>query len=347
MAKKYIIYRKFAFTLPPRQVTAVSKMLNYAGIPTSPEIWVGSKLVLALLAGIIGALIPFTIFRFAGVFGLSFTDATTSDVILMLGMSFATGALLFATVAILFYLHLYYIIHDRTHRVEAILPDFLLMVAANLRAGLTPFSALQVAARPEFGPLEAEVRIISSRSMGTESFTDALRKLTDRVDSNVLRRTINFFENGLKSGGKLAQLLETSADEIREMDELKREMMLNTKTYAIFLIFILIFGLPLLLAISTEFLGTFTKIQSQLSTDDLKGVSAISAPKISIDVGFINQMAGVIIIGTSILISILVGVISEGKILYGLKYAVPLSIASGTMFMICKMMIGGFIGQLI
>lgn len=346
-ASRIIVHRKFAFTLAKPHIDRISKLLSYAGIDAPSEIWIGSRLLISVLFAAIGFLLPLSVLRFAGIFGPIAESLTASAIIYMLTLSIGLAVVFFYAAAFIMYLHLYYIIHDRAKRVEDVLPDFLLMVAANLRAGMTPFAAFQSSARPEFGPLEKEIRIISARAMGSESFVDALGVLSTRIDSPTLQRTISFFENGLKSGGKLAQLLETSASEIREIEELRREIVLTTKTYSIFLVFILVMGLPLLLAISTEFLTTFSKIQANLSSADLQNVSNFIVPKLSIDVGFITNMSVVIIIGTSVLVSILIGVIGEGKMLYGLKYVIPLAIASGSMFLIFKTLISGFIGQLV
>jgi archaellum biogenesis protein FlaJ (TadC family) len=258
---------------------------------------------------------------------------------------FLSGILAFLTTLTLIYLHLYYLIHDRIKRVEEVLPDFLLMVAAQMHAGLTPFAAFNAAARPEFGPLEKEIRSISARAVGTESFTDALLQLADRLDSPVLRRTISFFENGLRSGGKLASLLETAAEEIRDLDELRKETVLNTRTYTIFLIFILVAGLPLLLAISTEFLGIFTNMQKQVNTDASKMMGSMLAPSLNLSPEFVSQMAVVIIVGTALFVSVFIGVIGEGKIIFGLKYWPPLSIGAFLMFTFVKTFLHGFLSM--
>lgn len=346
-AQKIIVHRKFAFTLAKPHIDRISKLLAYAGIDSPSEIWIGSRLLISMLFAGIGFLLPFSALRFAGFFGTLEESLSAASIIYMVTLSIGLAIVFFYAAAFIMYLHLYYIIHDRAKRVEDVLPDFLLMVAANLRAGMTPFAAFQASARPEFGPLEKEIRVISARAMGSESFVDALGVLSTRIDSPTLQRTISFFENGLRSGGKLAQLLETSAGEIREIEELRREIVLTTKTYSIFLVFILVMGLPLLLSISTEFLGTFSKIQKNLSGADLSNVANFMVPKLSIDVGFITQMSWVIIVGTSLLISVLIGVISEGKVLYGLKYFIPLAFASSAMFLIFKTLISGFIGQLV
>lgn len=346
---KYVIYRKFASTIHEKEAGKVSQLLAYAGITGSHESWIGSRLLLAILCGIIGGLIPFSLFRVLGMYNLSFGLLQEGDLTVLLGLSFLLAFVSFSAVIVLVYLHVYYLISDRSKRVDDVLPDFLLMVSANLRAGLTPYAAFQAAARPEFGPLETEIKVITSKSQGSESFTEALLNLNARIDSNVLRRTVAFFENGLRSGGKLAALLETSADELRKGDEMKRDMALNTKTYAIFLVFILVIGLPLLLSISTQFLETFQKIKTQIggSDSDTQHISPISSPQLHISPESLQTMTYIIIIGTSILTSVAIGVITEGKLLYGLKYSVPLMFFSLLMYYLFRTMLGGFLGGLV
>jgi hypothetical protein len=66
----------------------------------------------------------------------------------------------------------------------------------------------------------------------------------------------------------------------------------------------------------------------------------------TIDVKFIDQLAFVLIIGNSIFTSVLVGIISRGKILFGLKYSPPLAFAAIFFFFIFKTLIGGFLSAL-
>jgi len=345
---KYVIEKRFSSFFKPRSKDKVSSLLSYAGIETSPEIWIGSRMLMLALFGIVGFLVPMTVFQYLDLKDFPILADTSLPARLVVGTGMAIAFM--AIIGMLLYMHLYYLISERTHRVEKVLPDFLLMVSANLRSGMTPFAAFQAAARPEFGPLQTEILYISSRSLGSESFSDSIKQLTNNIDSSMLRRMVAFFENELKSGGKLAYLLETSAEEIRETEEVKTQMVLATKSYAVFLAFILIFGLPLLLGISTQFLGTFTKFQGHLEEGGggkQSMVAGMSSPKLKVDVKFIDQMAFVIIVGTAFLTSVLIGVISEGKVLYGVKYFPPLAMASGVMFLICKTMIGGFIGSMV
>jgi len=330
-------------TKPREPDTTVAKLLTYAGVEQSTEMWLGSRLLMAFVVGFFASFIPIIAsyllsqdigFGYPGKFNFAF----------MFGYMLLSFSLVFATVLTLVYLHLYYVIHDRTRRVEEVLPDFLLMVAAHMHAGLTPFAAFQSAARPEFGPLEKEVKSIAAYSLGSESFTDAISSLSRSIDSPILRRTIAFFENGLRSGGKLASLLETAAEEIRDLDEMRKETVLNTRTYTIFLVFILVGGLPVLLAISTEFLNIFSTLQGQIKGDSVQNMGSMLAPSMSLTPEFVNQMAVVIIVMTATLVSIFIGVISEGKLLFGLKYMPPLAIMAYTVYFALKTVLHGFLG---
>lgn len=338
-----VIKRKFMAMQPKEGGTTVAKLLVYAGIEQSTEIWLGSRLLMAFSVGFFASFIP-VIVSFLLKADIGFGAPGSFNFIFMFGYMLMAFALTFSAVVTLVYLHLYYNIHDRTRRVEGILPDFLLMVAAHMHAGLTPFAAFQSAARPEFGPLEKEVRRIVAYSMGSESFTDAISALTRNIDSPIMRRTIAFFENGLRSGGKLANLLETAAEEIRDLEEIRRESVLNTRTYTIFLVFILVGGLPVLLAISTEFLGIFSKMQANISADSISAAGSMLAPTLNLSAEFVNQMGIVIIVLTSTLVSVFIGVISEGKVLFGLKYMPILAIMSFAIYFAIKTVLHGFLG---
>ena len=345
---KYVLYKRFSKVLDINSSGFIEKKLAHAGIEVESEVWIGSMVLVISLFSIVGFLIPFSIFPYIGVYGFDLSTATGSEFVFMTAIGFLCAAVFAIASVILVYMHLYYLVHDRTRRVEDVLPDFLMMVAANLRSGMTPFSAFRLSARPEFGPLEKEINIVASKSLGSESLSTSLLQLTERIDSALLGRTISFFDQGLRSGGKLAELLESAAEEVREMDELKKELAQNTRSYTIFLFFVVIVGLPLLLAISGQFLTTFSKIQSSIDTTSLaSATTAIVAPKLTLSPDFVFMMGFVIIFGTCALASLLIGIIEEGKFLYGLKYVFPLAIVTMVVYLVIRAVVGSFIGSIL
>jgi flagellar protein FlaJ len=331
------IFKAFSNVVPKKYKKSAEVYLNYAGVDEDVDTWLGARIVVCLLFAIIGALLP----NFLQSNGIALEDLTPS---VLLYFSLFTGAVTLVLTAMVFYSHLSYVIDGRRKRVEAILPDFLLLIAANLRAGMTPVSAFVKSSMPEFGPLEDEVEIVASRSMGTESFDVVFGRLGERIDSRVLKRVVGLFTTGMVSGGHLARLLETSALDIRETQELKQELAASTRMYVIFVLFIVLIGIPLLLSISIQFLTKLTALKSQISESSFSEInSSLFSVESSLDPAFVEEMTYVILIGTTLSVSILIGVINEGKLLYGLRYFVPLVVIAALDFVICKSIVGGIL----
>ena len=323
-------FKAFSSIAPRWYKKRVEVLLNYAGVDEDVSVWLGQRITAALLFAVIGALVPLALplanfYAFPAEQG-GFTSASTLAAFIGLALS-----------SVLFYFHLYYLIDERRKRVEAILPDFLLLIAANLRAGMTPIASFLESSRPEFGPLEDEIKIVASRSFGTESFVTVFGRLGERIDSRILKRTVGLFTTGMVSGGHLARLIETSALDIRETQELKEELASSTRMYVIFVLFIVLIGVPLLLSISIQFLVKLTVLKSQISRASFGEMNySLLSIENSLEPDFVEKMTYVILIGTTFFVSILIGVINDGKLLYGLRYFLPLAALSAVDFIICK-----------
>ncbi len=252
----------------------------------------------------------------------------------------------FVFVASITYLQLYYVISDRASMVERVLPDFLLLTVSNLRAGMSPFSSFVHAARPEFGAFYEEVRLSTAKTGGKSSLSESLLEVSMYFDSHVLRRTVSLFAKGLHSGGHLAKLLSSVAQEARRIQDLRAELAASTKTYTIFLGFILVLVMPFLLAISTHFVSVFLKISSenQMNAD---AASSVDMPVFSGAILItVNDMVAVsfsILALTSFFISCLIGIISKGRATYGVKYFPLLAGASILGYIISKAFIETFL----
>jgi len=338
------VYKGIARFAKTRYHPMIQQLLDYAGVSTEADIWLGSRLLVAFLFSFLAFILPWTVFHYLGWIQIE----TLADYLRAVALSSLLGVLTFLFVLLLYYLHIYYVIDDRTKRVERVLPDFLLMVAANMRAGMTPFTAFHTSARPEFGPLEEVIRLVAAKTLGTESLATAFEEIPKYVKSSLLKKTVSFFEKGMKSGGHLALLLESSAEEMRETQELKHELIVSTRTYSVFLLFVVIIGIPLLFAISSQFLSTFSKIQEQQASAQFGGESGISffSGELTLKPQFVIQASYVLLVITSFLVSILIGVIGEGKLLYGVKYFLPVCVGSLMTFFVIREAIASVMGAI-
>ncbi len=319
----------------------IKKLLDYAGSKDDERVWIGTRVFFSLLVGAIGFLIPYSIIPLINLlFKTEIYFTPQIRIMLMLGL----GIIGFILAVMLFYLHILYVIDGRKKMVEAILPDFLLLVGNNLKSGMTPFYAFRSAVRPEFGPLSEEIQIATQKSLGVESFADSLKTLADKIDSKILVDTTRFFAHALRSGGKLAQLIETSANNIKQTNKLKKELISSTKMYTLFIIFVVVIASPMLLAVSVQFLTILSGIQTQTAnvSNNASSVGAIglAGGGTSITSEFMQTMGYTIIISNSFLASIFIGIIAGGKIIDGLKFAPLICLGGLVVFTIVLQVVG-------
>lgn len=323
-------YRRFGALIPRGMRKNFGRKLNHAGIRDEAQVWLGERLLLSFLMGLVALALYLALYN---------PVATTYSVSLAIGL-FIYGL---GSTLTLFYLELYFKVVDRASKVEKILPDFLLLTVSNLRAGMTPFSAFVNAAKPEFGPLYYEVRYSTAKSGGTSSFVEALHDMSLYFDSKVLHRTVNLFAKGIRSGGQLAKLLKESADEVQHLQDLRAELATQTRTYTIFLGFILILVMPFLLSVSTQFVTVFLVLRPESTVLDVEGAGNI--PSFSGDINITPEemftTSLITLLLTCLLVSGLLGIINKGRALYGIKYFPALAILSVLAFFLSRELIGG------
>jgi flagellar protein FlaJ len=304
MAKNFLFYFLGAL-VPKGQRETFRQTLQYAGQDDEPQYWWGQRIFFSLLLAAAVYAATRWLLKLPELYQLA---------------AFPVGFMAFL---LAFYVIVYAKVEDRRRRVEKILPDQLQMVAANIRSGMTPVVALRTAARPEFGILEEEIKYATTKSLGTENITDAMREMSKRIDSEVFERVVALFTASLKSGGKLARLLESTADDIRKDQDLKNELITSTKMYVMFIIFVVIVGTPVLLAISLQFIDMIIRLQATTAAQQEAGAAALGGFGITVSLTkeFLTRMSYFILVANGILSAVLVGTIREGKALSGLKYA--------------------------
>ncbi len=341
------ISRIFSIVIPKKFIdTKVKTALIYAGSKDDAKKWVGLRLFIATLLGIIGFLIPFSLIPLMNVlFGTQIYFEGILNLVVMIG----AGLGFFLVTLILFYLHISYVIDGRKKMVENILPDFLYLVGNNLKSGMSPFYAFRSAVRPEFGPLSEEIKIATQKSLGVESFSDALKEIGQRIDSKVLNDTTKFFAQALRSGGHLAQLIETTASDIKQTNRLKTELITSTRMYTMFILFVVIIASPMLLAVSVQFLNILGSIQTQTAGLGGTNASVAGGPQfasggISITPEFMTMVSYGIVIINSFLASIFIGLLGGGRIRDGLKYAPIMAGIGIILLMVFLAAIGGLLG---
>lgn len=229
-------------------------------------------------------------------------------------------------------------IHKRRKELESVLPDYLQLVAANIRAGMPIDRAMWYAVRPRFGVLAKEIEDVAKRVLTGEELEGALRDFSRKYESPMLQRSVSLLLEGIAAGGEIADLLHKISNDITEQRILTQELSANVTTYAIFITFAAIIAAPVLFGLSRQLLMVIQTIIADVDIPDDAGFMAISGDVVALS--DFTIFAVVLLTGTSILSAMIVSTIKKGSVLEGLRLLPTFAFVSLTLFFLASFLFG-------
>src|SRR3989338_3699231 len=299
-----MVYRLIARPLPRATIRFFEKLIVYADIEYDVEKFLGFVIVNSFLASIF----------------LSFVLASAIKLPFYL---FFFSFLVFLPFA--FCMYLVFSADKRSKFIETVLPDALQMMSSNLRAGFTTDKALLLSARSEFGPLSKEINRVGTEITTGNDIEQSMLDSTKRVKSSIYERTMKLIVSGLKSGGRLSDLLEQTAKDLKEQQAVSKKVGTSVNMYVIFMFFAVGFGSPLVMSLVSVLLEVLIKGFSLLSLPQQSNFPLLISG-IDINPSFIITFTVINLITTAIIGSLVIGLISKGKEREGIKY-IPLLLA--------------------
>ncbi len=236
----------------------------------------------------------------------------------------------------------------RARFVEEVLPDALQLMSANLRAGMTVDKALLLAARPEFAHFKDDINEVGKEIATGKEFGAALMGLSARIRSEKLHKILQLINTGVESGGELADLLEHSASTLRQQKLVEERVRSSVLTYVIFIFSAIGFGAPMLFGLSSFLIQVITDIFSKIEipTTDIGSKLPFTFTKVSITPSFVNTYTISSMVITSIMGSLILGLISKGKEKEGFKYIPILIVLTLVLFFLVRFLIKSLLGSL-
>ncbi len=270
--------------------------------------------------------------------------------IIMLIVTWSFGFLLILMISWgVFHVYLDMKIYQRRKEVEEVLPDFLQLTSANIRAGMPIDRALWFAVRPRFGVLAKEIEDVAKRTLVGEELYASLHVFTEKFDSLILSRSINLLIEGIEAGGEVGELLDKIANDIQESRIMRKEMAANVTTYVIFITFASIVAAPFMFGLAYQLL---TVIHSIVSTLDMSATTSsmgmgfnVSADSISLSDFRTFSMVALSV--TALFSSMIISVIKKGNITEGLRYIPTYILISLLIYMLAVRFLGVFMSGLI
>jgi pilus assembly protein TadC len=314
MALKLIFLEEFGKAFVPKKaIPNLRKYLFKAGLSEVPYRFFGALFyVSALITTLIFIVFIYPYLKRFGLFEVY--------VFSFLGW-FLVQMFFAALFTLLIYFYLDLRIYFRTKKMEEQLPDFLQVLSANLKGGMTFERALWAAVKPRFNVLGSEMAKASKKVMTGYEISKALTELADKYDSLMLRRTVDLMISEVESGGNVAELIDRLVGNLKETKALKDEMSASAIAYVIFISVIVVVISPLLFALSFHLLILIINFVGQLSSATQR-VSALPFvfSKINVNPQDFRIFSTAAIIIISFFSSLIVSVVEKGDMKAGIKY---------------------------
>jgi len=308
---------KFFMLYPELLRNRIKKTLSYSGFGVKPEKYGGIVIVsIFLLSFWIGFWFYFLISPLFALLSLVFWFVVLHFLLLML---------------------LDLIADNKAKLIETVLPDVLNLFAINLKSGHTTPEALMLSSKPEFGLFKTEIERIGTEISLGKTFNESMMGLTERIKSAKLEKAIRLIVSAHDSGGKLSDLAESIAENLRQQKEMTDQVKSQVDVYAIFIFIAICIGAPLLYALSTVLIkvvnGVMSEVAVSVPANMQIGISVNPSP---VSPAFVLVYAIVALILRIVFGSLTLGLIMEGKERSGLKYIPILAVIAFALFFLIR-----------
>jgi archaeal flagellar protein FlaJ len=247
----------------------------------------------------------------------------------------ATIPVTILAINVIAYIFVHIIIERKNAVIEEALPDALLLIASNLRAGMTPDKALLLSAKPEFGPLKDEIYLVGKKITMGKNISRALIEMSERTHSRRLLLAVEMINSGLNSGGSLANLLEATADRLKEQILIDKKIKASITMYVIFIFAATAIITPVLLGLSSVLQEIIKSTISQISLPPGSlSIVPIQTTNEGVSSKFLTMFIIIFLSVNSLMASLLLGLIAKGKRIVGLNYFLPMITIAVPLFLL-------------
>lgn len=203
--------------------------------------------------------------------------------------------------------------YRKIREIDKRFPDFVRDLAESRRAGMTFTKAIMYSAKGNYGLLTVEIQKIARQISWGSSVDSALAAFAKRVNTKLIKRTINLIIEASRSGGNVADVLDAASHDARELKFIDAERRAGMMSYVavvyvgmgVFLMIIVILCISLIPAMLGE--GSASLAQAS-------GGSGGLGQKMVTDLFFVAAII------QSIGMGVVAGVFEEGNFNTGIKH---------------------------
>jgi flagellar protein FlaJ len=217
------------------------------------------------------------------------------------------------------------VIHNRwKNKIEKSTPDFLRDLATSFKTGMPLYTALEHAAKRDYGPLTTELKLMVSQMSWGMNFNEALMEFSNRIDLPLIKKaTVLILEAG-RHGGDLSDIFESTAKYVDNVNAWTNKRRMQTLPYVAIFYFSVVIFLFIIIIISNMIFVPMSDIATAGSGLITPILTSELARRVFLHTALMEAFFG----------GILAGRIHEDSFLGGLKHAAVLAVTSGLAFYI-------------
>ncbi len=249
------------------------------------------------------------------------------------------------------YVYLEFQIEKRKTFIETLLPDYLQLVAANIRSGISLDRALLLARRPEFGFFTQDIEVINKQLYSGETMVNALNNLAKMYRSVQLKHTVRMILEAVRYGGALADLLNQIAKDLRVQQTIQKEIAGQLFMYTIFITFAAVIASPALYGLTLQMITITDKVWAGILQQNpgglpTTGLSFLKPSPPQITTGAYFDFAIIAILITTSLSSFTVSAITSGEPIRGIRYLPVFVVCGLVIFYLVTLLMGSIFSGL-
>lgn len=297
------LIRQFGRILARERLTTVQDKLKFAGVKADAAVFVA---VNAIAGFIFSVIVSLALYLWLGNIWYALLGLAGAGIVYFFLVTGIVGLF----------------IDQREKFVEKVLPDALLLMASNLRSGISPDESLVLSAKTEFGFLSTNIKKAGQKIATGIPIEAAFKSVSDGIDSNLLSQTIKLVIEGINSGGQLASILEGTARDIKDNEIIRKEIRSMIFLYATFIFLAVGIISPVLYSVSLELSSILSKLSTALASGFLVEGSSSTIPiaASNISTEFLLVFAYINMTITCVFGSLMMALINRGNEKYGLRY---------------------------
>ncbi len=211
-------------------------------------------------------------------------------------------------------------------QIEERFPEFLRDLSESRKAGMTMARAVEMSAKGDYGYLTPEIKKMAVQISWGLSFTEALSRFGDRIKTPIVQRTTLMVVKASEMGGKISEVIEAAAKNVREIKILQAERKMEMQMYLLIIYVSFFVFLAVIIILSATFLPEFEKATQAAGG----GVGGISFGSVSLEeYKFIYICTALVqAIGNGIV----AGLLGEGKMAAGLRHGTIMVVMTYLLF---------------